>query len=150
MKSQVPEENLGTWLEGQWLRLHLPGQWVWVRSLVGELRAHMCVLSHVQLFATPLTVALQAPLSTESSGQEYWSGLPFPPPGNLPDPGSEPKTLASPALAGRLFTKCTHQGGPRSHTLCSQLKNQNKTLKKKKKHKQYCNKFNRDFTNGQH
>ena len=40
-------------------------------------------------FAAPWAVALQAPLSMEFSGQEYWSGLPFPPPGNLPDPGIE-------------------------------------------------------------
>jgi len=47
------------------------------------------------------TVARQAPLSMGSPRQEYWSGLPFPSPGDLPDPGIEP-TL--PALAGRLFT----------------------------------------------
>ena len=49
-----------------------------------------CVLSwfsHVQLFVTPGTVALQALLSVEFSRQEYWSGLPFPSPGDLPDPG---------------------------------------------------------------
>ena len=50
---------------------------------------------------TPLTVARQAPLSMGFSGQEYWSGLPFPPPGDLPDPGIKP---SSPALAGRFFT----------------------------------------------
>ena len=45
------------------------------------------MLSHVQLFATPWTVAHQAPLSMAFSRQEYWSGLPFPSPGDLPDPG---------------------------------------------------------------
>ena len=50
--------------------------------------------SHVQLYATPWTVARQAPLSMEFSRQEYWSGLPFLPPGDLPDPGIEPKSLA--------------------------------------------------------
>ena len=62
----------------------------------------MCALSlsHVLLFATPQTVALQAPLSVGFPSQEYWSGLPFPPPEDLPDPGIE----ASPALAGRFFT----------------------------------------------
>ena len=64
----------------------------------------MCVLSHVQFFTTPWTVARQVPLSMEFSRQEYWSGLPFPSPGNLPDPGIEPKSLASPALAGGFFT----------------------------------------------
>ena len=48
----------------------------------------MKLLSHVQLFATLWTAARQAPLSMESSRQEYWSGLPFPPPGDLPNPGS--------------------------------------------------------------
>ena len=49
----------------------------------------------------PWTVAHQAPLPMEFSRQEYWSGLPFPTPGYLPNPGIEP---ASPALAGRFFT----------------------------------------------
>ena len=65
------------------------------------------MLSHfnqVQLFATPWTVAHQAPLSMGFSGQEYWSGLPCPPPGDLPDPGIEPVSLMSPALAGSFFT----------------------------------------------
>ena len=51
--------------------------------------------SCVQLFATPWTVAYQAPLSVGFSRQEYWSGLPFPSPGDLPNPGIEP---GSPAL----------------------------------------------------
>ena len=58
-------------------------------------------LSHVGLFATPWAVARQAPLSTEFSRQEYWSGLPFPHPRDLPNPGIE---STSPALAGRLST----------------------------------------------
>ena len=62
------------------------------------------VLSHVQFFATPCTVALQAPLSKEFSRQEYWSGLPFPPPEDLPDPGIRPGSLVSPSLASRFFT----------------------------------------------
>ena len=63
----------------------------------------MCaqLLSHVQLFVTPLTVAHQAPLSMEFSRQEYWSELSFPSPGDLPDPGIEPMSLA---LTGGLFT----------------------------------------------
>ena len=55
-------------------------------------------------FATPRTVARQALLSMGFSRQEYWSGLPFPPSGDLPDPGIEPTSLASPALVGRFFT----------------------------------------------
>ena len=50
------------------------------------------------------TVARQAPLSMGFSRQEYWSGLLCPPPGDLPDPGTEPTSLTSPALAGRYFT----------------------------------------------
>ena len=64
----------------------------------------MCGLSRVQLFATPWTVAHQAPPSMGFSRQEYWSGLPFPTPGELSDPGMEPTSLASPALAGGFFT----------------------------------------------
>ena len=62
------------------------------------------VACRVRLFATPWTVTYQAPLSTEFSRQEYWSGLPFPPPGDLPDPGIKPTSLVSPALVGRYFT----------------------------------------------
>ena len=47
-------------------------------------------LSHVQLFVTPWMVARQAPLSMEFSRQEYWSGLPFPSPGDLPNAGIKP------------------------------------------------------------
>jgi len=60
--------------------------------------------NHVQLFATPWTIALQAPLSMQFSRQEYWSGLPFPPPGDLPNPGIKPVSPTSPALAGEFFT----------------------------------------------
>ena len=49
-------------------------------------------LGHVRLFATPWTVAYQAPLSMGFSRQEYWSGLPFPSPGDLPNPGIEPRS----------------------------------------------------------
>ena len=60
--------------------------------------------SRVQLFATIWTVAHQAPLSIGFSRQEYQSGLPFPPPGDLPNPGIEPRSLISPALVGGFFT----------------------------------------------
>ena len=56
--------------------------------------------SHVQLFVTLGTVALQAPLTMGFSGQEYWSGLPGPLPGSLPDPGIKPSSLLPLALAG--------------------------------------------------
>ena len=63
--------------------------------------------SRVQLFATPWTVAHQAPLSMGFSRQEYWSGLPCPPPGDLPNTGIKPTSLTFPALAGRFFTTTT-------------------------------------------
>ena len=65
-------------------------------------------LSCVQLFATPWTVAYQASLSLGFSRQEYWSGLPFPSLGDLPDPGIEP---GSPALQADAYP-LSHQGSP--------------------------------------
>ena len=59
------------------------------------------MLSHVRFFATPRTVAHQAPLSMGLSRQEYWFGLPFSPPGDLPNIGIKCLSLASPALTGR-------------------------------------------------
>ena len=88
---------------------------VCVRMCV-RVRVHVCAcacacvcmhtqsLSHVGLFATPWTAALQAPLSTGFSRKGYWSGLPLLTPGDDPDPGIEPTSLASPALAGRFLT----------------------------------------------
>ena len=61
------------------------------------------MLSCAQLFATPWTVAHQAPLIMGFSRLEYWSGLPFPTPGDLPNPGIESTSLMSPALAFRFF-----------------------------------------------
>ena len=116
-------ENQSVWIlltmspahqeRGQTHRLIVPlGRESWVRySVVAASVWHSttqvscaCVLSCVQLFVTPQTVAHQAPLSMGFSRQEYWSGLPFPPPGYLPNPGIEPMSLVSPALAGRFFT----------------------------------------------
>ena len=56
--------------------------------------------SHVRLFLTPWTVACQAPLSTEFSRQEYWSGLTFLSSGDLPDPGFKPRSLQADSLLG--------------------------------------------------
>ena len=67
----------------------------------------MCVLSCVQLFATPWTVACQDPLSVGFSRQEYWSGLPCSVPGDLPDSGTAPTSPVSPALAGGFFAAPT-------------------------------------------
>ena len=60
-------------------------------------------LSRVRLFATPWIAACHTPLSTGFSRQEYWSGLPCPPPGDLPNPEIEPTSLTSPELAGGFF-----------------------------------------------
>ena len=90
---------------------------------------YACVLSHfsrVQLFATPWTVACQAPLSMGFLREEYWSGLPFPSPGDLPDSGIEPVSCTSPALAGKSFTTSTtweaHKGSLLDSTIFKGLK----------------------------
>ena len=62
-------------------------------------------------FATAWTVVHQAPLSVEFYRQEYWSGLSFPPPGDLPDPGNEPLFPVSLALAGGFFTTSAKSWG---------------------------------------
>ena len=69
------------------------------------------MFSRVQLFVTPWTVTHQAPLSMGFSRQESWSGLPFPSPGDLPDPGIEPM---SPALLGDFLLPLSLLGGPPS------------------------------------
>ena len=61
-------------------------------------KGHGCVLTCILLFATLWTIAHQAPLFMEFSRQDYWSGLPFPSPGDLPNPGIELMSPASPAL----------------------------------------------------
>ena len=65
---------------------------------------HACLLSRVWFFAITWTVAHQSPQFTGFSRQEYWGGLPFPPPRDLPDPGTELVSLVSLALEGRFFT----------------------------------------------
>ena len=111
--SGIRSQRLGTPdLEG----LHssqIPGHFREAQSLLCVV---VCVLSHVWFFGTPWTVACQSPLSIEFSRQEYWSGLPCPLPGDLPDPGVEPMSLASPALAGGFLPLC-HLGSPQSQLL---------------------------------
>ena len=75
------------------------GEWRSLAHFV-KLKMHMPACSVV----TPWTIAHQAPLSLGFSRQEYCHGLPIPPPGDLPDPGIEPKSPASPAMAGGFFT----------------------------------------------
>ena len=69
-------------------------------SDLGLLASVLSYFSHVRLFVTLWTVALKAPLSMGFSRKEYWNGLPWPSPGDLPDPGIEPVSLKLPALAG--------------------------------------------------
>ena len=72
-----------------------------------------------RLFATLWTVAHRAPLSMGFSRQEYWSGLPCTPPGDLPDPRIEPVSLASPALGGGFFTTSATWEAPRRRCFSS-------------------------------
>ena len=69
-----------------------------------KVEVKVLVTQRVQLYENSWTVGCQAPLSTEFSRQESWSGLPFSSPRDLPDPGIEPKSPASPALSGGFFT----------------------------------------------
>ena len=78
-----------------------------LKNVLSPLFKPACVrscFSHVWLFPTLHTVAHQTPLSMGFSRQEYWSRLLCPPPGNLLNPGTEPASLMSPALAGEFFT----------------------------------------------
>ena len=70
------------------------------------------LLSCIWFFRIPRSVAHQTPLSMGFVWQEYWSGLPFPPPGDLPHPGVDPESLVSPALAGGFFTTGTTWEAP--------------------------------------
>ena len=72
---------------------------------------HAQSLSLVQLSATPWTVARQAPLSMGFFRQQYWSGLPCPPPGDLPDPGIKPVSPGAPSLQADSLP-LSHRGSP--------------------------------------
>ena len=91
----VPARSILNFLQG-------PG---WMESVLSEtlFAVHFCCLvaKSYPTLATPWAVTHQAPLFIWFSRQEYWSGLPFPSPEDLPNPGIEPKT---PALAGEFFT----------------------------------------------
>ena len=83
-------------------------------SLLRKKEKKLKSFSHVRLLAAPWTVARQTPPSIEFSRQDYWSGLPFPSPGDLPDPGIEPRYSAMQAVAlpseppGKPFSLLTH------------------------------------------
>ena len=109
-----------------------------------------CVLTQSRLFAIPLTGVRQTPLSMEFSRQERWRGLPFPTPGDLPNPAIELKSLESSALAGGFFTT-----GPPGKTGIQLLVEELRSLKlqtvwqrhKKKKKKKKKQKQNYDTEN---
>ena len=84
--------------------VELTSQRCWMYKREWHVRAQL--LSHVQLFVIPWAVAHQVSLSTEFSKKESWSGLPFPTPGDLPDPGMDPTSPGSPTLADRFFYHC--------------------------------------------
>ena len=85
------------------------------RPLLKPLGTNVCVLSHLVVSdsATPWTAARQALLATGFFRQEYWSGLPFPPPGDLPNPGIEPHLLCLLHYRQILYP-LSHQGSPRA------------------------------------
>ena len=81
-----------------------------VRPYTGGLVCVVSHFSHVRLFVNLWTVTHQSPLSMGFSREEYWGGLPCPPPGNLPNPGIKPVSLTFLTLAGRFFTTSTTGG----------------------------------------
>ena len=94
------------WDTTEWLHFHFHRPRSGIVGLYSKLKKKKkaCMLSHVQLFATLWTIACQAPLSMELSRQKYSRGLPFPTLGDLPDPGIEPTSLVSAALASGFFS----------------------------------------------
>ena len=89
---------------------------IWFGVWLSVFHACMLVLSRfsrVRLFTTLWTVARQAPLSMGFSKQEYWNGLSFLPPGDLPNPGTEPASLLSSAMAGGFFRTSTTWEAPK-------------------------------------
>ena len=107
---QAAQADLGMWVEeGHHFRNLLTSPWPWGVSSAAALTSpvHVCVPSHlscIQLFVTLWTATCQASLSVGFSRQEYWSGLPCPPPGVLSHPGIKPASPLSPTLADIFFT----------------------------------------------
>ena len=102
--SSPPRDRTHTSCIGRWILCH------WATWEIPDFTMHVCLLSgfsHIRFCASLWTVACQAPLSMGFSRQEYWSGLPCPPPGDLPNSGIKPASLMSPALVGGLFTTST-------------------------------------------
>ena len=115
--------HMENWGKERWLRHCLDAKYPW-RLGIGKSKQYQikesqlvyaCMLSRVWLFETPWTVAFQTLLSLGFLRQESWSGLPFPPPGDLPDPGIKPE--ASPTSAGR-FSTTAPPGKPNRREKC--------------------------------
>ena len=97
--------------------------WVCLYSFIICMLVCAKLLWRVWLFVSLWTVAWQAPLAIEFSRQEYWSGLSCPPPGDLPDPGIDPTSLTSPALAGGFFaTSATWEDTEHNLAICFIIK----------------------------
>ena len=87
--------------------IYRENQWTLKNSSQRAMLLSVWVLSRVWIFLNPWTIARQSPLSIGISRQEYWSGYPCPPPGDLPHREIEPTSLMSVALAGEFFTTTT-------------------------------------------
>ena len=113
---------LASSMNGPWLnRLPLPVHKHFSLTVSEDIAVCVCVcvcvwcgharvlshFSHIQLFVTLWTIVRQAPLSMGFSRQEYWSELPFPPPGDLPDPGTEPTFFMSAYVGRWVITSAT-------------------------------------------
>ena len=92
-----------------WMRLQSLSDWLRIIRFVIKVKVKVKLLSRVRLFVTPWTVAYQATLSMGFSRQEYWNGLPFPSPGDLPDPGIE---SGVPHCRQKLYP-LSHEGNPK-------------------------------------
>ena len=133
------------WLQTQALSsVGLLWSWAFFGNIIDCSVAQVCLVSDS---ATPWTVACQAPWSMKFSRQEYWSGLPFPTLGDLPDQGIKPKSLASPALAGRFFI--TAPPGKPINRLHISKYNSNKIDKISRRNIENVNSQSKNKTSGQ-
>ena len=100
--SPKKKELNGWWRVMEELKVHISGERSSLKQIHTVFSSNAC--SGMFNSETPWTVACQAPVSMVFPKQKYWSRFPFPTPGDLPKPGTEPASLASPALAGELLT----------------------------------------------
>ena len=90
MKKVSSYMNVHEQINSEFHMISLMTRVIYPFSCYAHVCMHACILSCARLFVTPWTVVHQAPLPMEFPRREYWSGVPFPPPGDLPDPGIEP------------------------------------------------------------